>query len=193
MRRICAFFCLALCICASLAGQKTPAKKKPVAPYGPYSFMGLVPGESKAEAVATLATLPYVEPRCNNDDPVTSGKGLEVCIFYGHLRDDSFTLALVDGKVALITYAFSRSTFLALVEKIKEKYGRTQLKTGSRTLQNSFGAKFNSAIYEWSNSLSKITATEYDTSDIHYSTVDIEDTKLIFEMARRTMTNGPKI
>lgn len=60
-------------------------------------------------------------------------------------------------------------------------------------LQNSFGAKFNSAVYVWSNSQSKITATEFDTSDIKYSTVEIEDTQLLFEMARRTQANGPTI
>jgi hypothetical protein len=183
---------LALCICTSLAGQSILPKKKPVVTDRSYSFMGLVPGESKAEALATLATLPYVEPRCNNDHPVTSGEGLEVCIFYGHLRDDSFSLLLVDGKVALITYTFDRGTFNSMVESITEKYGSPKSKD-SKTLQNGFGATFHCAVYVWSRPLSKITATEFDKADITKSTVDIEDTKLIFKAARRTLASGPKI
>jgi hypothetical protein len=192
MRRICALFCLALCICSTLAGQQPPSKKKPVVPDTPYSFMGLVPGESKAAAVATLAALPYVPARCNNDNPATSGEGLEDCVFYGNLRDDSFVIAFVDGRVALISYTFNRSTFDSMVESIKEKYGLFKSKS-SRTLQNGFGATFHSAVYVWSRPLSKITAEEFDTADKTKSTVEIEDTKLIFEAARRTLANGPKI
>jgi hypothetical protein len=44
-------------VSASLYGQESPSQQKPVVPDTPYSFMGLVPGESKADAVIVLTNI----------------------------------------------------------------------------------------------------------------------------------------
>jgi hypothetical protein len=202
MRRICVLFCLALCICSLLAGQKASSKRKLVLPDSPYSFMGLVPGESKEDAVSAIAELTYgtqlgslqhyEAPICRSNYPGLSGPGLEICVFTGLNSDQSYTLDIVDGKVASITYTFSRDAFSAMIESITEKYGSFKSK-GSRTLQNAFGATLNCAVYTWSNTLSKMTAKEFNTANMNKSNVLIEDVKLQAEFVHRTLSNGPKI
>ena len=57
MRRKFPLVCLALCLSTMLYGQESPSNQKPVTQNTPYSFMGFVPGESKADAVAALTNI----------------------------------------------------------------------------------------------------------------------------------------
>jgi hypothetical protein len=203
MRWICVLFCSALYLGASLCGQETPSQQKPAVSDAPYSFMGLIPGASKAEAVATLAALPvpgndpvihYHPPYCNNDTAGLSGTGLEVCNFdaFDGTSMRSFTLRFIDGKVAAIVYFFPRGEFPAMGQAIANKYGQPAPPKVNK-LENGFGARFDSVQFTWSNSLSEITVEQRNPGEIYQSVVAVTHTVLDAEFWKRAAANGPKI
>ena len=199
-----ALVCLAMCLSASLYGQDAPSQQKPVVSDAPYSFMGLIPGESKAEAVATIAALPvpnndpvihYHPPYCNNNTAGLSGIGLEVCNFsaFDGTSMRSFTLRFVDGKVAGIVYRFPRAEFPAMAQAITNKYGQKAASPKVNKLENGFGATFDSVEITWANSLSEITVDERNPDESYQSVVAVTDTALDAEFWKRAAANGPKI
>jgi len=210
VQRICVQFCLALYLSASLYGQESPSQQKPSVPDTPYSFMGLTPGESKTEADATLKVLPvqtdkpknrYMKLFCLRSVPGPSSVGLEVCNSGGwdeHYIFDGgptklFTLLVVDGKVAVISYSFPQTDFAVMLSAMTDKYGPAA-STKVKKLVNGFGAMFDSVETTWSNSLSEITLNELNPDNMKRSRVTVEDTALAAEYFKRVAAvTKPKI
>ena len=168
--------------------------------------MGLTVGHSKAEAASVIYAMNSTNDELNKFEPATcttdaaglSGPGLEICVFsvkYASLpayaSSHSFSLLLVDDKVASIDYGFDRNQYDAMVQAIVKKYGAPS-SSRNVVVQNQMGASFQGKNYVWSNSISQIRADEYSATLVK-STIHIEDTRLIREFEKRARENGPKI
>lgn len=168
--------------------------------------MGLTPGHSKAEAITVIDSMnstndnlsQFEPPTCTTDASGLSGPGLEVCLFsvkYASLpayaRSHSFTILLVDEKVASIDYDFDSNTYEAMVQAIIKKYGAPS-SSQKAVVQNRMGASFQGKNYIWTNQTSQIRATEYGAT-LEKSSIHVEDLKLMKEFEKRARDNGPKI
>lgn len=211
-----ALFCLTMCLSATLYGQKAPSEQKPVVSDTPYSFMGLTPGESKAEAIVSVPVTKHARidkltafkdsttgedfyPSCDNATVGQSGVGLEGCYannfqpsLSGGRTTHAFNLRFVDGRLANIFYSLPHDEFAPMLAAITNKYGQP---TSTKTLkmENSFGAEFDSVNSTWSNSASEITVKERNPNNLNESSVLVTNTALDTEFWRRAAANGPKI
>lgn len=193
-----------LCAPASVVSQQQSKKELP-APT-PYSFMGLILGQSKADAIATIEAMnPKFEhleqfdpPVCKTDAPGLSGPGLDFCYFavkYAYLpaysQSHCFTLLLVDDKVASITYEFDQNEYDQMVQAIVKKYGAPK-SSQNVVVENQMGATFHGKVYIWLNAVSSIRAKEYGTH-LDRSAIQVDDVTLMRDFEQRARNNGPQV
>jgi hypothetical protein len=200
VREACSLVCIAMILNVSLAGQTASAKKKPIVPDKAYTFMGLTPGEAKADAIATVLAMDdanghFKDSPCSAASASPLVAGLEVCCYlpYTYIEGEapSFCLDIIDGKVGSFTYYLWHQKYESIVEAMVDKFGAP--KTSQRqTVENRMGATFSSRFYLWTNSVSRIEAREY-TDTLEKSSIEIEDPQLVGEFNRRLKAGGPKI
>jgi hypothetical protein len=187
--------------------EKTSQSKKPqTTAQEAYSFMGLTLRQAKAEATAVIEAMNVTNDRfdqfepqsCVTDAAGLSGPGLEFCYFHvkyatlpAYSRSHSFSLLLVDDKVAGINYDFDRNGYEAMVQAIVKKYGAPK-SSRNVIVQNQMGATFRGKEHVWTNAVSQIRANEY-SSTLEKSVIHVEDLKLMREFEKRARDNGPKI
>jgi hypothetical protein len=175
-----------------LYGQESPSNQKPVTQNTPYSFMGFVPGESKADTVAALTNIWNAEIAKVPEKVRRQNKNA----FALQLHCTAYTVSglpvsgteLCDSTINLTVREMYYSTpnpiqifYLTFVdgylEAVEYDFLRTSfgemvqaienkygqaMNVNHVMLTNGFGAQFDCAEYTWDNGTSSIMARQYN-------------------------------